>query len=109
MAKFMYLYKGPASDMSGMSDEDVKVMIDQWGAWMGRVGKALLDVGSPMANSASIVDDGSAGEPALLSGYSIVEAADLEEAKALADGHPFLSAGTGEFSVDIFELFPAPF
>ena len=34
---------------------------------------------------------------------------DLEEAKALADGHPFLSAGTGEFSVDIFELFPAPF
>ena len=109
MTKFMYLYSGPATDMSAMSDEDTKVMMDQWGSWMGRVGKALLDIGNPMGNGSSIVDDGSEGSPPPISGYSIVEAANLDEARKLADGHPFLSAKTGEFSVEIFELFPVPF
>ena len=109
MARFMYLYRGPVSDMSAMSEADTKVMMDQWAAWIGNVGKKLTDIGSPMANGYSIVDDGSKDETPLLNGYSIVEAADLDEAKSLADGHPFLSAGTGDFTVDIYELFPAPF
>jgi hypothetical protein len=43
-----------------------------------------------------------------LSGYSIVEAGDLNEAAALADGHPFLSEGLGKYAIDLFELNARP-
>ena len=43
-----------------------------------------------------------------LTGYSIVEASDMAGAKALADGHPYLSEGKGDFAVDIFEMMPVP-
>jgi hypothetical protein len=44
-----------------------------------------------------------------LSGYSIVEAGDLNQAASLADGHPFLSEGLGKYAIDVFELMPVPF
>jgi len=61
-----------------------------------------------MANGISLVDDGSEGTAALLNGYSIVEAADISAAKKLADEHPFLSEGKGNFAIDIYELLPVP-
>jgi hypothetical protein len=33
-----------------------------------------------------------------------VEAESLDGAKALADGHPFLSEGSGKFRLEIYEL-----
>jgi hypothetical protein len=75
---------------------------------MSSVGAALLDVGAPVANGAAVVDDGSSKDSLQISGYSIVEAPDIKGAKELADGHPFLSDKTGEFSIEIFEIFPAP-
>ena len=32
-----------------------------------------------------------------------------ERHQALADGHPYLSEGAGNYAVDIFELMPVPF
>ena len=43
-----------------------------------------------------------------LAGYSIIEAVDMSAAKALVDGHPFLSGSTGDFAVEIHELMPVP-
>jgi hypothetical protein len=80
----------------------------KWGAWMEKVGPALTDIGAPFGPSASVVDDGSAGVAAPLSGYSIVEAADMGAAQAFCDGHPFLSEGAGNFAVDVYELMPVP-
>lgn len=42
--------------------------------------------------------------PANLSGYTIVEAADLDAAKSFCEGHPFLLGAGAEFAVDLFEL-----
>ena len=108
MAKFIFVYKGPATDMSDMSEEQSKAAIDAWNQWMNRLGPSLLDVGQPMANGTSLVDDGSSGTAAQLNGYSIVEAEDMEGARSLADGHPFLSEGKGNFAIDIYELLPVP-
>jgi hypothetical protein len=108
MAKYMFVYKGPATDMENMPEEQVKAVMDAWNQWMQKVGTSLVDVGQPMANAASLVDDGSNGTPLELNGYSVVEANDMETAKRLADGHPFLSEGKGNFSIDIFELMPVP-
>ena len=108
MAKFIFVYKGPATDMKDMSEEQSKAVMDGWNRWIQKLGSALVDVGQPMANGVSMVDDGSNGTPAELNGYSIVEADDIEGAKTLANGHPFLSEGKGNFAIDVYELLPVP-
>lgn len=109
MARYMFIYKGEATDMSEMTPEQGAEVMAKWGAWMERIGSALADVGSPFGSSARVVDDGSTANPGAASGYSIVEAADLASAEALTAGHPYLSEGKGDFAIDIFELMPAPF
>jgi len=108
MAKYIYLYKGPATDMQDMTEEQSKQILDAWNEWIKKTGKALVDIGQPMANGLSRIDDGTEGSPALLNGYSIVEASNMEEARKLADTHPFLSEGEGKFAIDIYELLPVP-
>lgn len=109
MSRFMMVYRGEATDMSDMTDEQAAGVMAKWAAWIERTGPALVDVGTPFGPAASVVDDGSSGTPASLTGYSIVEAASLEVAAALTDGHPYLSEGKGNYTVDIFELLPVPF
>jgi hypothetical protein len=91
-----------------MDKEKVQKIMGDWKTWMEKLGPAMADMGQPMANGKSVVDDGSDGQALELTGYSIIEAADIEEAVKLVDGHPFLSDKTGEFSVEVFELMPAP-
>ena len=106
MAKFMYLYRGPASSSFDLTPEQGAERMAAFGAWMVKAGSALVDVGSPFGTSASVRDDGTEGTAGDLIGYSIVEADDLARAKALTDGLPFLSGDDGECAVEIFELLP---
>ena len=103
MAKFIYLYRGPAPP-SDVTPEQGAERMAAFQAWMGKVGSALVDVGSPFGTGASVGDDGTEGTPADLIAYTIVEAADLAEAKALTAGLPFLSERDGKHVVEIFEL-----
>jgi len=101
MAKFIYLYRGPAPDLTPQQGAE---RIAAFTAWMEKVGPALIDGGSPFGASASVRDDGTAGSAGELIGYTIVEADDLAAAKALTDGLPFLSGGDGKCTVEIYEL-----
>lgn len=109
MARYMYVYKGEATDMSEMTPEEGQAIMEKWGAWMGKIGNALVDVGAPYGPGSSLVDDGSTGAASASTGYSIVEADDMAHAQSLADGHPYLSEGNGNYAIDIFELMPVPF
>lgn len=108
MTKFIMVYKGPATDPASMSPEQSKMIMDQWNAWFGKMGKSIVDGGAPLGKGASVLDNGKNGSAAELSGYTIVEAKDLAAAKAMTSGHPFLSEGKGRFSIDIFEVMPMP-
>jgi hypothetical protein len=108
MAQFMLLYDGPATDPADMSPEQQTEVMNKWAAWMGGLGKAMLDMGNPMGDGVSIADNGAESDASPLNGYSIVEAADLAAAKGLVDGHPFLSDSDGKFKVQVFELLPVP-
>jgi hypothetical protein len=108
MARFMMVYKGDATDMSDMTQEQMEGVMEKWAVWMQGVGDALSDLGTPFGPGTSVVDDGSSGTAASLTGYSIVEADDAAGAAALADGHPYLSEGSGNFAIDIYELMPVP-
>ena len=104
MTKFIYLYRGPAPDLTPEQGSERLAAFD---AWREKVGAALVDVGSPFGKSASVRDDGTAGTAGDLIGYTIVEAHDLARAKALTDGLPFLSSTDAGCSVEIFELLPS--
>ncbi|HEY3902753.1 MAG TPA: YciI family protein [Streptosporangiaceae bacterium] len=106
MSKYLYLYRGPASQMDTMSEEESAAQMTAWGEWIGRLGSSLVDVGNPFGTRTAVVDDGTGREPGDLNGYSIVEADSLDAAKSLADKHPFLSEGKGRFAVEVFELVP---
>src|SRR5579871_2264082 len=108
MKKFMLLYNGPATPPEKMDPAKRDAIMAKWGEWMEKVGDALVDFGQPMANGVAVVDDGSEGKATLLNGYSIIQAEDIMGAKKLSADHPFLSDKTGKFSVDIYELLPAP-
>ena len=108
MPNFMMVYKGAAPDMDSYTPEQIGEIMGAWQAWMGGLGEAMVDGGSPFGPSSSVVDDGSAGSAAPLTGYTVVAADDIAGAQAMANGHPFLSEGKGDYAIDIFEMLPAP-
>ena len=109
MSRYMLIYNGKATDPSQMSPEDAARVMDGWRTWMGSVGPALVDVGTPFGQGTSVVDDGSPADAIDLSGYSIVEAGSLADARALAESHPFLTEGKGNYAVEVYEMLPVPF
>jgi hypothetical protein len=78
------------------SEAEKAQVMNAWGQWMGGMGAALVDGGNPVGKSytvsgkGSVADNGGAN-PA--SGYSLVEAASLEEALRHAKACPILGAG----------------
>jgi len=104
MPRFIYLYRGPATPTSDLTPEQAAERMAAFGAWMEKLGSALVDVGSPFGTSTSVRDDGTEGTAGDLIGYSIVEADDQAAARAFTDGLPFLSNSDGKCAVEIFEL-----
>jgi hypothetical protein len=104
----MMVYKGDATDPADMTEEEGRAVMAAWGTWMENVGSALVDIGTPLAPGTSVVDDGTTATPTSLNGYSIVEAEDVDAARRLTDGHPFLSEGKGDYAIDLYEMLPVP-
>ncbi len=104
----MMVYKGEATDMADMTEEQQGEVMAKWGEWMQKVGPALVDLGTPFGQGQSFVDDGTMGSATPLTGYSIVEAADADAAGAMTAGHPYLSEGKGDYSIDVYEMLPTP-
>ena len=93
MAKFLYVYHGGGAPSS---PEEGAKMMEAWGNWMSSLGEALIDGGNPVGQSSTVHSNGSitndgGSNPA--SGYSLVEAPDLETALSMAKGCPILEAG----------------
>jgi len=105
MAQFILLYKGPATPQADIMPEVGAQLTQAWGAWMGKVGEALVDGGAPFVGSSNaLAGDGSTKSASDLNGYTIVEAPDIDAATALCGGNPFLDDGTANFAVEIYEL-----
>lgn len=84
MPEFVLIYRSP--DGYENSDADV----ESWNAWLGGIGADLLDIGRPAVRSATV---GGSGPELRLTGFSIIAAADLDAAAAVAAGCPALAGG----------------
>lgn len=102
MPKYLLGYHG--GSMPETPAEGEKVMA-AWNKWMGDLGSKIVDAGNPIGAAKIIakngaVSDGGGVNP--LTGYSVIEAASLDEAVKLASSCPQLSAGG---SVQVAETF----
>ncbi|MGZ4505492.1 MAG: hypothetical protein ACXVW3_16490 [Nocardioidaceae bacterium] len=106
MTKYILIYRGPATPMEEMSEEQGKEQMALWTVWMDKVGQSIVDLGMPFGARSGVAGDGTDTSPPDLQGYTVVEADSLVAAKAMCDGHPFLSTGEANFVIDVFELVP---
>lgn len=94
MPKYLLTYHGEMRMEDMPSDPDaIQAMMAVWGAWYESMGAGLVDMGAPISMSTAIDANGGASAPAQLSGYTIIEAADMDAATAIAKGSPVLANG----------------
>ncbi len=103
MNKYLLLYSGGKMPET---ESEQKQVLAAWNAWMGKIGKALIDAGDPFTPKAkSITANGSVKDgPAngMASGYSIIEADSLDAAVKMAKDCPVLVGGA---TISVFETF----
>ena len=86
MAKFVLLYTGGVD-----SGEDTT---SEWMGWFESLGDVVVDIGAPFGSSKQVAPGGvvSDGAPSSVSGYTIVEADNIDEAIGYALSCPLLDS-----------------
>ena len=95
MSNYIFAYHGgkkPESPEAGAK------LMAKWQAWVGGMGDAMVNPGTPLGKSKTVssdgVSDGGGSNP--LMGFSIVKADSMDAAIAIASGCPHLEIGTIE-------------
>ncbi len=104
MKKFMILYMAPVSAESQMnvSPEEMKKGMEPWIVWYKKCGKAIIDMGTPLGMGVCIDKKGTAKSQSHVTGYTIVQAKDIEVAKAMVVDHPHLMMPKA--SIEVLEM-----
>ena len=95
MKKFIVIYHASMEalvKMGSMTPEEQAEGMKPWMAWKDLLGDKLIDFGSPLMNGTKLIPDGSS-EPSKkeVTGYSIIQAENMDQAKELLKNHPHLS------------------
>lgn len=105
MANYLLLYSGGSMPASAAEQ---KAVMNEWTAWFGKLGSAVVDGGNPTTPKVkNISHDGKVADGpvgSMVSGYSIIKADSLDAAVALAKGCPVLKGGA---KISVFETFNA--
>ncbi|MBO9407373.1 hypothetical protein J7399_08040 [Shimia sp. R9_1] len=98
MPKFMFIYHGGGRPET--PEEGEKVMA-AWMKWMEGIGADLVDGGNPAGMSKTVSADGVANDGGAnpVSGYTLVNAPDIDAACEIAKGCPILEGGMGTVEV----------
>ena len=93
MGRYVYAYHG---GKMAETPEEQQAEMAKWGAWFGALGEAIVDGGAPIATARTVASDGAVtdgGGANPVTGYSVVTAASLDEALAMAKDCPILAGG----------------
>ena len=93
MKKFLLIYHSPKEAIErfmSMSEEESKKMMEVWTKWGEENKDALVDFGNPVGTQhvVSLSDVKEEGDD--VTGYSIIQANDLDGAKKMLENHPSL-------------------
>ncbi len=92
MAKFIIAYLGSPKPSAPPSPEDQQKHMQVWKDWMGGLGEAVVSMPAPLMGSKVIKADGVSDntDPNAMTGFMVVEAADMDAAVEMAKGDPYL-------------------
>ncbi len=110
MKKFIVIYHSSvdAEDkMKNSKPEDMKKGMEAWMVWAKKCGDGLVDMGAPLRGGQRLTPAGSNPSDKGVSGYSILQAPDMDAAKALLEGHPHLAWAAG-CEIEVHETMPMP-
>ena len=110
MKKFIVIYHAPTDaqmETSNATSEEQAKGMEAWMAWAKRCGGKLVDLGSPLANGQSLTPTGSSPSTKGVAGYSVLQAENIDEAKALLKGHPHLGWNAA-CSIEVHETMEIP-
>ncbi len=100
MPNYLLAFHGGSTPTT--ADEQVKVM-QAWNDWIEANDDAMVDIGNPVVGNVTLRSDGTTGgmpgDP--VTGYTIIEAEDLDEALVIARECPILASNG---TVEIGEL-----
>ena len=92
MPRYLLAYHGGHVDESQEGRERV---MKEFGEWFAELGPRLIDPGNPIARAATVdggtVSDGGGSNP--VSGYTVIEADDMEAAIELVKRGPIVQGG----------------
>jgi hypothetical protein len=107
LKKFMILYLAPMEmdvEMMKQNPEQMKKGMEPWNAWYTKFSKFIVDLGMPLAKGLHLDKDSTSKSKLQVTGYTIIQADDLEAAKAMVKDHPHYMTPQG--SIEIFEMMP---
>lgn len=110
MNKYIVIYHAPAEAVEQVQDatpEQVQEGMAPWMAWVEKIGDGLVDLGTPLAGGQKVTPSGSSPSDKSVTGYSILQAENMEAAKALVKDHPHLGWAAG-CEIEIHETQPLP-
>lgn len=94
MANFIIIYHAPTKEFG--SPEEGKAHQGKWMDWIQELGDAMVNPGTPLGKSMMVSSEGVSETDSGLTGYTVVEAADLDAAVEIAKGCPYLDMGPVE-------------
>jgi hypothetical protein len=90
MNKFVFLYEGGQEPTSA---EGQKASMETWNQWFAGLGESVVEMGVPMGTGMSVDGTGATEAEVAVNGYSVIRAADIDEAVKLAEGCPVVAEG----------------
>ncbi len=110
MGRYIVLYHAPTSAVEAtaeMTPEEMKKGMGAWMTWAQSCGDSLVDLGAPLGGGRKVTKSGSAPSDKDITGYSILEAENVEAAHALLADHPHLDWAEG-CEIEVHEAMPMP-
>jgi hypothetical protein len=92
MGKFVFIYDGDGGSPEDVTEEQMASIMKAWEDWYTAMG-TVTDPGNIFGQTRTVHPDGSVTPDATMSGYTIIEAADIDAAVAHAKAGPHFEAG----------------
>lgn len=102
MANFIIIYHG-SGNMGSMTQEEGMAHRGKWMDWVKGLGKAVVNPGQPLMGNTMLSSSGASDTEgdSKISGYAVIEAADMAAALDMAKGDPFMNMGG---SIEVAEM-----
>ncbi len=102
MPRYVLAYHG--GDKPNSPEEGAKNMAE-WQAWLGSLGEAVINPGTPLSGTQTVSSGGVQPSSSTMSGFTIVEAGSIDAAIEMARSSPFLNING---TIDVSEVMELP-